>query len=390
MDYQTQEKSKSDPLSFLTLDKLVVKPPITSNAVSNFDPEVIAKDAKSTRIIVQEGFLAFVEKFLDHKRKHGSKYEKQLYAQPFNARDEVTRLIEKRPLVFMGANDYTILRDGREITDRSRDEWDRNGKDNQHLNKFLTLDEYLSYDEIMLSSLIGVSGPSYFINDGNRYNQGEPGRPGTFRQRGIIIGLVGARFERPGRMDSIHTLNHQPQYEHPELTELWTKYLYRGYAKIDGAFNHHRYHSRIRHTAANLLQEASDRAGEAHTKAYVYVVGLGLGVWQHNKSQQYNYVNAFMGVVNYTVLRNIGTIDFAWIDVDSEEQKHVLNGEIRNGIKITFSKRNPAELVPVENQLLVVSYAWDGNAFPGNEYWCGSLSGSGVSNLESPFVHQQN
>lgn len=42
----------------------------------------------------------------------------------------------------------------------------------------------------MLGSLLGVSGPSYFINDGNRYNSGVVGAPGTYEPRGIIIGLV--------------------------------------------------------------------------------------------------------------------------------------------------------------------------------------------------------
>lgn len=47
-----------------------------------------------------------------------------------------------------------------------------------------------SYDEIMLGSLLGVSGPSYFINDGDRQNGGIVGEEGTFEPRGIIIGLV--------------------------------------------------------------------------------------------------------------------------------------------------------------------------------------------------------
>lgn len=42
----------------------------------------------------------------------------------------------------------------------------------------------------MLGSLLGVSGPSYFSNDGNRMNQGIQGRAGSFEPGGIIMGLV--------------------------------------------------------------------------------------------------------------------------------------------------------------------------------------------------------
>lgn len=187
---------------FLNLSELVVKPPIRSNSVTNFDPVQIAADAQSTRIIVHSRFPGLVNAFLEHKREHGSKYERQLYGTPesFTWKDEVSRLIAKRPLVFMGAMDHTVLRNGEVLRDPT--EWDQNGTGEQHLNRHLGLTEYLSYDEIMLSSLIGVSGPSYFINDGNRYNKGQPGQQDTFQPRGVIIGLVGARFERPDRMDS--------------------------------------------------------------------------------------------------------------------------------------------------------------------------------------------
>lgn len=161
--------------------------------------------------------------FLEHKRLHGSEYEKQLYgrSETFTWQNEVGRLIEKRPLVFMGGMDHTMLRDGAMPRVLMIDEWDRNGTDDQHLNQYLTLAEYLSYDEIMLGSLIGVSGPSYFINDGGRFNSGQPGIEGTFETRGVIIGLVGARFERTDRMDSVHILpTVASPHQHPQLSKV--------------------------------------------------------------------------------------------------------------------------------------------------------------------------
>lgn len=48
-------------------------------------------------------------------------------------------------------------------------------------------------------------------------------------------------------------------------------------------------------------------------------------------------------------------------------------------------------------KLLVVSYAWDGNAQPGNEFWMGKLASTGdsstaascqVSELHNPFINK--
>lgn len=89
----------------------------------------------------------------------------------------------------MSSGDLTVLRDGTAIG-YAASEWDRVGTEAEHHNQNLRLSEYLSYDEIMLGSLLGVSSPSYFINDGVRNNCGTPGKPGNFEPRGIIIGLV--------------------------------------------------------------------------------------------------------------------------------------------------------------------------------------------------------
>ncbi|KAI7132351.1 hypothetical protein KC337_g5458 [Hortaea werneckii] len=380
---------------------LAVKPPIITNSITNFNPDTVRKDAERTRVVVHCRFPALIEAFLTHKREQGSAYEKALYTTSFTWRDEVARLIEKRPLVFMGASDHTVLPDGSSIPGNSCEEWDRNGTGEQHRNQSLTLEEYLSYDEIMLGSLIGVSGPSHFINDGGRYNCGEPGKPETFEHRGYIVGLVGARFEREDRMDdAFMTPTSKEPKMHPQLKQLFYDF-FRCSKDERVSFDVEMYKARMSITAEILLLEADLRAQEAGSgrKARVYVVGLGLGVWQHHPKQAEWYIETFVSRLATLDLRNIGTVEFAYIsNVSPAIQDYVTNTAAEKEIRVLFSKRNPAAKLPSgeEDELLVLSYAWDGNAFPGNEYWVGSLCGSGdpaaacmstIGELHNPLVN---
>ncbi|KAJ4350330.1 uncharacterized protein N0V89_008951 [Didymosphaeria variabile] len=395
--------SPQDPWSFLTLDRLIVKPPITTNSVKNFSSETIRSDAEGTHIVVHPRFPELAERFLTHKRQYGSTYEKTLYnSKDFTWQSLVARLIVKRPLVFMGANDHTILRDG---TNVGRDpnssspnlEWNRNGSKMQDRNSCIQLGEYLSYDEIMLGSLMGVSGPSHFINDGGRYNSGRPGGKGTFEERGVIIGLVGARFERLDRMDSIFCLpdkdnNHKMS---PGLQAVFQEFF--GVPRKPNAkFDTETYVARIRITADMLLLEANDRAMAAGKTSYVYVVGLGLGVWQHAQNQATHYLAAFTASLRELSIANVSTVEFAYIPATPTQQQRLQALGEEKGIRVLFSKRNPAEKLDTD-ELLVLSYAWDGNAFPGNEYWQGSLAGSGdpaaacmstIGELHNPLVNE--
>jgi hypothetical protein len=389
----------------LNHSRLPVALPTTANQIKNFDPEIIQADASSVRIIVHPTFPSLVQNFLTHKRLHGSSYEKAIYTPSFTWRDEVTRLITKRPLMFMGESDTTILRNGTTLSN-GVEEWDRNGTEEQARNKYLTLEEYLSYDEIMLSSLIGVSGHSYFINDGARNNRGKPGVPGTFQERGVIIGLVGARFEREGRMDSVYVSSSpgSKRHQHPDLTALFSSYF--GVAKNlpthtekerEGTFNANTYKARMRITIDTLLLEANARAHEQEKKAHTYIVGLGLGVWQHTPTQATLYISAFTTALLRLSLPHISTLEFAYINNISSTCIADIKAVAKNkGIKILFSKRNPAEKLASEDELLVLSYAWDGNAMPGNEYWAGMLAASGdpaaacmstIAELHNPLVN---
>jgi hypothetical protein len=391
---------------FLHLNSLVIKPPTTTNSIINFPAATIAADAKATHILVHPRYSNLLTSFLAHKRANGSIYERSLYAD-FSWQQLAARFIQARPLAFLGSSDYTLLRDGTALDSNATQEWDRNGTDLQHLNTHLTLENHLSYDEIMLSSLLGVSGPSHFINTGSRYNRARPAPEGSYESRGIIVGLVGARFEREDRMDSVHILPptalsaRQPEeiqtLQDPAVSAMIQTFLG---APRDPTldFDTLMYKARCRVTAEMFLLEANSRAAEAGQEAWAYVVGLGLGVWQHTYEQREWYVSAWGEALDALDLPHVGTVEFAYIsDVSARVQEEVSDLAARKGIQVIFSRRDPAEKLQ-DGELLVLSYAWDGNAFPGNEYWLGSLTGSGdpaaacmstVAELHNPLVNPE-
>ncbi|KAI0197589.1 hypothetical protein F4808DRAFT_452497 [Astrocystis sublimbata] len=376
-------------------------PPITSNSVTNFARSAIQRDASHTRIVVHARFPLLVTQFLAHKRLRGSRVERSLYHARWTCTDQIARLVAKRALAFLGSGDYTVLRDGAEIG-VARQEWDRVGTDDERkLNRHLFLKDYLSYDEIMLSSLLGVSGPSFFINDGRRENMGHVARQGDFEDRGVIVGLVGARFERRDRMDAVFMLRgeREPRQD-PELTELFCEFFGRKRCpELD--FDAAMYKARIRVTAEILLFEASRRARDAGKKAHVYIVGLGLGVWAKDPSQLRLYVEAFLESV--TALGegpfDIATLEFAYIEpVLGFKSRRIVHDSSKAVIDVRFTKRNPAAKLRGEDadRLLVLSYAWDGNSMPGNEYWMGSLAATGdpaaacmstIGELHNPMIN---
>ncbi|KXJ87617.1 hypothetical protein Micbo1qcDRAFT_167154 [Microdochium bolleyi] len=405
-----------------------------TNSVRNFDRSTVIQDARNTCIVVHARFPELVDKFLQHKRQHGSPVEKEFYGQHgWSWSRQVARLIEKRPLVFMNSSDFTVLRDYSTLPDTS--EWDFVGKTDgsgdsaKERNRYLFLKDYLSYDEIMLGSLLGASGPSYFVNNGSRTNLGNPGKPGSFEERGIIVGLVGARFERPDRMDSIFCLprsisstldvhsskrgsGSRPQKSpemDPGLVDVFTDW----FCSVSGdqvrvdplekKFHAGMYKARMRVTIDVLLLEASERARAAGKKAYTHVVGLGLGVWAlYGVGQEQYYIETFADALHELgndSMRHIGTIDFSYIKAEPKSSvEKVTAAAAKHGINVRFSRRNPADKLSQEEagQLLVVSYAWDGNAFPGNEYWVQMPSASGdpaaacmstISELHNPLTN---
>ena len=190
------------------------------------------------------------------------------------------------------------------------------------------------------------------------------------------------------------------------------------------------YRRRMRMGAEAFLLDANDRAAAAKTVAYCHIVGLGLGVWQKHSGQGQVLADVYAEVVREVPLPHVSDLVFSWFGAvttcggvgdagvlawagggssASSAAQTVLGaaseGKVEGGggggaaaIVVRFNKRNPAELLVGTDagKLLVAQYAWDGNSYPGNEYWNGSLAASGdpaaaccsmISELQNPDVN---
>jgi len=194
----------------------------------------IELNARGCRPIIHEKVVSFMNDFLELKRRSGSFQEKHLYrsGNVDSIPKFVDRLLRKRPLAFLGSRDSFMLRNG--VTGADGFETIGGPKERPPL----VLKDYLSYDEVSLAALIGVSVPTHFINSGSRGNRGQPEKDGTFEKSGVYTALVGARFEREDQMESKHMLV-QPHLNVPEfgygtgpvaekivdpLLQLWAKF----------------------------------------------------------------------------------------------------------------------------------------------------------------------
>lgn len=314
--------------------------------------------------------------------------------------DLVQRLLAKRCVFFIGGGDAYKLLDG----STGVGGFERIGTSKQKAP--LLLENVLSYDEIKLAALLYVSTHSEFINDGRRSNAGSVEmNKSKIEREGVIMGLIGARFERDGVMECQDILitkgQNTPAHGYggkggssrvQDYRRIWREFYGepRDFCYDDAKLDNGRFirlplddakfdtvvmRKRFAISFDTLLLEAEARAVKAGKPAYIHVVGIGLGVWKVASQQEEIFFDAFEQRLRALSkqLTHIGVVHFSYFHLNrwqggSEEARIEEPTHPQGGILLRNSKRNPADKL-VEDMLPIVTYAWDGNALPGNEFW---------------------
>ena len=135
--------------------------PTKTNSLHHFPVDEVNAFAASTRPIMAASTAKLLSDFLAEKQARGTAVERALYAGMTEVQ-LVSRLLSKRPLMFMNPDDSYLLRDGR----KGRGRFEAIGTDAEAPP--LTLQSLHYYDEMCLYALLVVSSTTHFINVGAR------------------------------------------------------------------------------------------------------------------------------------------------------------------------------------------------------------------------------
>lgn len=414
-------------------DNKIGKFPTESNRMKTIAGEDPAKQAQivthaaGARPIMHARVFALCSKFLKHKIEDGSTKEQALYTG-MTVPQFINRLLTKRPLVFCNNSGFELYvlpgLDEKGQKRSGRDGFENIGTDTEQAP--LLLNDYLSYDEMKISAFVAVACGTYFINNGYRENAAKKMEAKDHLEQGVYVGLVGARFEMPDYMECQDMIiGAGKKYPvHANLARIWNKF-YNNDKSVDFEQAKHdqsgryifvenvKYHSnvfldsviykkRLEYGIEPFLFEANERGCQQSKKVYLHIVGLGLSpLWGVTKKQFPLMIEVYKKLLEKNKFTHISDINFTWFE-GFQNMGTCKNGDTLttcgNSIKIHFSKREPAAPLPPEDsdKLVVAQYAWDGNAYPGNEYWKGQLTATGdpaaaccstIAELQNPYIN---
>ncbi|XP_039961538.1 uncharacterized protein LOC120775423 isoform X1 [Bactrocera tryoni] len=397
----------------------------------------IAKQIASAYPIIHERVVSLYLAFLEHKCKYGNELERAIYAD-MTITGLVQRLLEKRCVAFVGPLDDYLLLKGRKTLANFFDVGTNDEKPP------LLLKDVLSYDEIKLSAFLSVSSHTEFLNNGRRFNCGiiEEDKS-KIEIEGVIIGIIGGRFEAEDVMEWQdimitpmqntkergygHKAKSAKKTKNPKVDyrQLWIRFyeeqdlLYDKVEYINSPrffkdektryiFDNLLMKKRYAITFDTLLLEADARGKATDKQVYLHVVGIGLGAWRAVQHQDKIFLKTFMERIRTLLLclTHISVVHFsnfrpsAAKDFITDGDKIVSKDHPDGGIETLVHDRYPAQKLPPEYEklLIVESYAWDGNALPGNEFWKGALTSSGdpaaacstlIAELHNPHINSK-
>lgn len=164
--------------------------------------EKLVKMARETRPFMATEIWDLLEDYMDFMKNlshiEGRNY-KVVY-ENLSKEDFVKRLLFKRPIVFYRKDDLFLMRyHGQEMKINTNCAY-KVAKILDPLPDLVPyLREYISYDENLLSSLIGMSSPTYYFNIGAGRSGSKAKQPHI--DEGILCGIVGARNSKKSYME---------------------------------------------------------------------------------------------------------------------------------------------------------------------------------------------
>jgi hypothetical protein len=377
--------------------------PLQTNKIQTlaerYPKESFVKQAAGARIILHDRIFQMMQSFLLYKRSFGSAVEQKLYAR-MEVHQFIDRLLLKRPLMFTGMKDRTLLTGKGKTPFDGQKQWFLVGTDREE--RPLLLADYLSYDEMELSAFVNVATPTYFINFGYRQNAGEPGLPGTFHPEGVVIAASGPRFDVPNRMEHRYLAENRQRKIGDSLFSLW-EYVYQASFNHDLIrspqvnINRRGYEIRMKLTLEPIILYANDVARSQGKTALLRLPGLGLGAWQVVEVELANVmVGVVADIIRNNDLEHLGKIEFLWFVEAVRIPDSVLDTQDHQ-VVLERSFSYPAAPIDADDSVLLVTvYEWNGNSYPGNEYWLGEFeesraavmaSCSTIQELQNPFIN---